>query len=207
MGPSTGCDHVTRGRRARFLRSSCCTKVLLDGTAVQGRNRKAGSPAIRPGTPGDQEEPDWRRGRGRRSREVITPTSHHGPDGHWAWDQPHRSMMRGGSTIIYSHIGDTAYPPLDPHGISGDCLEGASPPKPDRPEWDADNGPGTRPEERPQGEMLAPDGVAPTRGNASCRYSHERKALPGEGRNRREKGVKRGSGEKTRRDTGSDDQL
>ena len=61
---------------------------------------------------------------------MITPTSHRGPDGHWAWDQPHRSMARGGGTITYSHTGDTACSPLDPHGISGDCLEGASPPKP-----------------------------------------------------------------------------
>ena len=149
LGPSTGCNYVTRGSRTRFLHSRRCWKASLDGAAVRRRNRRAGSPAIRSGTPGNQEEPDWRHGWGRRSREAIALISHHGPDGYWTWDQPHRSTTTEGSTIIYFHIGDTTRSPLNPDGISGDCLEGASPPKPDRPERDADNGPDTRPEERP----------------------------------------------------------
>ena len=129
MGPSTGCDHVTKGSRARFLRSSRCRKASLGGTAVQRRNRRAGSPAIRPGTPGNQEEPDWRHGWGRRNREAITLISHYGPDGHWTWDQPHRSMTREGSTIL-AKPGTPHSPPSTtlPNGISGGCLEGASPP-------------------------------------------------------------------------------
>ena len=114
LEPSTGCDHVTKGSRARFLRSGRCRKAPLDGTAVQRRNRRAGSPAIQPDTPGNQEEPDWRHGWGRRSREAITLISHYGPDGHRTWDQPHRSMTREGGTIIYFHIGDTTRSPLNP---------------------------------------------------------------------------------------------
>ena len=127
MEPSTSCDHVTRGSRARFLRLGRCRKAPLDGTAVQRRNRRAGSPAVRPATPGDQEEPDRRHGWGGRRREAIILTSPQGSDGHWTWDHPRWGMTRGGSTIL-AKPGTTRSPPSPAHGISGGCLEGASPP-------------------------------------------------------------------------------